>query len=180
MGETTTRINERKSNAVQSLVSFIKGGEDIIFTDFRGLNVEQITSLRNRLRDRQSEYRVVKNSYTKIAIAELGLPDVEEFLFGPTGIALSKKDAGPVAKVILDFSKESPVRVKGGIVGGRIFSPEEIIALSELPSRELLIAKLMATMNAPIQYFVYALNGVVTKLVRTLQAVADKKQENGS
>ena len=133
MSEKTTKINKSKLEAVESAKSYIGSGKDLIFTDFRGLNVGQITELRKRLREKDSDYRVVKNNYTKIAISDLGLPDVSEFLFGPTAIALSRDDVGPVAKAIFAFTKESSVKIKGGIVGGKVYDSGEIQALSAKP-----------------------------------------------
>jgi large subunit ribosomal protein L10 len=80
-------------------------------------------------------------------------------------------------KALLDFAEESSVEVKGAIVDGMVFDANQALELSKLPSREELLAKLMGTMNAPLQHFLYALNGVTTKLVRTLKAVEEKKRE---
>jgi large subunit ribosomal protein L10 len=118
---------------------------------------------------------VVTNNYTKIAMQEMGLPEVSEFLFGPTALALVRKEAGPVAKTILDFGRDASVSIKGGIVGGKVFSLDQVKALSALPSREQLMALLMGTMNAPLQNLTNCLNGVMQKLVQTLNAIADKK-----
>jgi large subunit ribosomal protein L10 len=175
MSEKTTKANDSKREAVKQIMGFFEGAHDVLFTDFRGLNVAQITQLRNTLRQKETDYRIVKNNYTKIAIRELGLPDASELLFGPTAVALVRKDVGPVAKAILDFSKESSVLIKGGIVGGKVFSLEQVEALSNLPGRDQLIATLMSAMNAPLQNLTYCLGGIVQKLVLTLKAVADKK-----
>ena len=110
---------------------------------------------------------------------QLDMPDVSDMLLGPTALALAKDDAAAVAKTLFDFAKDAPVSVKGAIVDGKVFSGSETEALSKLPSRDQLIAQLMSTMQAPLQNLVYAMNGTVQKLVRVLQAIADKKQEEG-
>jgi large subunit ribosomal protein L10 len=78
----------------------------------------------------------------------------------------------------MDFTRTAPLTIRGGVIGGKMFSPKEIEALSRLPSRDGLIAMLMGTMNAPLKNMMYAMNGVASKLVRTLAAVADKNKEN--
>ncbi len=170
------RINERKREAVGRIKESLGGARDIIFTDYRGLTVQQITDLRGKLRDSRTVYKVVKNDYARIAMQQLGLPDASSLLTGPTALALVGADVGPVAKVILDFTKDSPLHLKGALVGGRLFGARDVEALSRLPGRETLIAMLMGAMKAPLQNLVYVMSGVTSKLVRTLAAVADKKK----
>lgn len=178
MGVKTTKINQGKRDKVTKLKDFFSSSKDIIFTDFSGLDVAQITELRRKLADQENDFRVVKNDYARIAISDLELPDVGDCLFGPTAVALVRADAGPAAKAIIDYGRDTTVKVKGAIIGGKIFSAEEVTALSKLPSRDQLIALLMSTFNAPLQNLVYALNALPTKLVRTVQAIADKKAES--
>ena len=82
------------------IIALFEDVNDVLFTDFRGLSVAEITQLRNTLREAETEYKVVTNNYTKIAMQEMGLPDASEFLFGPTALALVRNEAGPVAKTI--------------------------------------------------------------------------------
>lgn len=170
------RINERKKEAVGRIKETLEGARDIIFTDYRGLTVQQITALRGKLRETATAYKVVKNDYARIAMQQLGLPDASSLLTGPTALALVGRDVGPVARVILDFTKDSPLQLKGALVDGRLFGAGDVVALSRLPGRETLIAMLMGTMKAPLQNLVYVINGVTSKLVRTLAAVAEKKK----
>lgn len=177
MTDHVTKMQQYKVDALAAIKEMLSDSKDFIFTDYRGLTVEQITDLRSKLRKKEAEYRVIKNRYAKIAMKELELPDVSDLLVGPTAMALTKDDASAVAKILYDFAKDAPVAVKGAIVDGQVYSDQETEALSKLPSREQLIAMLMSTMQAPVQNLVYAMNGTVQKLVRVLQAVADKKQE---
>ncbi len=177
MADTTKKVQQAKVDAVTALRDTFKEARDYIFTDYRGLTVEQITNLRRQLREKSADYKVVKNRFAKIALKDLEEPDVDEYLAGPTAVALAREESGPVAKVLVDFGKEMPVAVKGGIIDGRVMTGEELEAYSRLPSRDELYAMLMGTMQAPVQNLAYALNGVVTKLVRTLQAVADARAE---
>lgn len=175
MSEYQTKIQPEKSEAIKSLKDDFQEVKDFIFTDYRGLTVEQITELRTKLRANNATYKVVKNRFAKIALSDLEKADAGKYLVGPTAVALSANDTSEVAKTLLEFAKNSPMEVKGGIVDGFVFNAAQIEALSKLPTRMELIASLMGTMMAPVQNVVYLLNAIPTKLVRTLQAVADAK-----
>jgi large subunit ribosomal protein L10 len=177
MTDHVTKMQQHKIDSLEAIKSMFSESKDFIFTDYRGLSVGQITALRGKLGEKAAEYRVVKNRFAKLAFQQLEMPDVSEFLVGPTALALLKDDASAIAKILFDFSREAPVSVKGAIVDGRVFDGPQTEALSKLPSRDQLLAQLMRTMQAPLQNLVYAMNGTVQKLVRVLQAVADKKQE---
>lgn len=170
-----TRVNQEKIAAVDAMKEMFSQVGDYVFTDYRGLTVDQITRLRAKLRDTGADYRVIKNRFAKLAFQQLEKPDVSEYLMGPTAIALSEKDAAAVVKAIIEFAKDSPISVKGALVGDQVFDATQAAAFSRLPTRDELIAQLMSVMQAPLQNFVYAANAVPTKLVRTLQAVADQK-----
>jgi len=176
MAEKTQKIQPYKTEGIQKIKELIESSQDVIFTDFRGLNVSQITELRRSLQEKEAEYRVVKNNYARLALSELGFPFEEDFLIDPTALALVKTDIGPITKVLFDFTKDSTLRIKGGLVDGRVVSSTEVEAISKLPGRNELYAILMGTMNAPLTNMVYAMNGVIIKLVRTVQAVADSKE----
>jgi len=177
MAEKTQKIQPYKTEGIRKIKELIESSTDVIFTDFRGLNVAQITELRRSLQEREAEYRVVKNSYARLALRELGFPFEEDFLIDPTALALAKADIGPITKVLFDFTRDSTLKVKGGLVEGRVVSSAEVEAISKLPGRNDLYAILMGTMNAPLTNLVYAMSGIATKLVRTLQAVAESKQK---
>ena len=170
------KITKYKEDSVSNIKDYIQEKKNVIFTDFRGLSVDQITELRGKIHDVSSNFKVIKNNYAKIAFKEAGFPEVDEFMIGPTAISVSDTDAGPLSKILFEFAKKTTVQVKGGVVNGKIFSIDELEAVSKLPGKEQLIAMLMSAMNAPLQNFVYVINGVTTKLVRTLKAVAEKKQ----
>jgi large subunit ribosomal protein L10 len=178
MSELTyeTRVNDAKRDAVAALKERFGEATDFVFTDYRGLTVDQITQLRSKLREQQAEYRVIKNNYAKIAFQQMKSPEeVSSYLVGPTAVAIARGESGPVVKSLFDFAKEWSVQVKGGLIAGSVFDSAQIEAYGKLPGREALIAMLMGTMNAPLTNMMYAMKGVSSKLVRTLQAVADKK-----
>jgi large subunit ribosomal protein L10 len=175
MAEKTQKIQPQKTGGVKKIKELVESSRDVIFTDFRGLNVAQITDLRRSLQQKEAEYRVVKNSYARLALGDLGYPFDEQFLIDPTALALVKSDVGPIAKVLTTFTRDSTLKIKGGLIDGRVVSSDQVEAIGRLPGRNELYAILMGTMNAPLQHLVYGMNGVATKLVRTLQAVAESK-----
>ncbi len=177
MAAYEVKVQQHKVDAVEILKQEFATVDNYIFTNYRGLTVEQITNLRKKLWEENARYRVVKNRFAKIALKNLDCPEVDDQLTGPTAVALPMKDANTVAKILVDFSKVAPIEIKGGIVEGRVFTADQIIEFSKLPSRDELLARLVGTMQAPIQNMVYVLDALPTKLVRTLQAVADAKSE---
>ena len=176
MVEHKTKVQKHKVDSVDAIKSTLSESKDYIFTDYRGLTVSQISTLRNRLRENQADYRVVKNRYAKLAFRQLDVPDVADLLVGPTALALLQDDAATAAKILFEYARESSVTVKGAVVDRRLMNAEETEAFSKLPGRDQLLAQLMATMNAPLQNLVYAMNAVPQKLVRVLQAIADQKE----
>jgi large subunit ribosomal protein L10 len=177
MAETTRKVQEYKKQAVTKLKEYLGAAPDLIFSDFRGLTFPQMTELRAKLTEKGTAYRVVRNAFARIAMKEAGLPDASAMLDGPTALAFLGKDPSPAAKVMVDFTRAAPLTIKGGVISGQIFSSKDIEALSRLPGRLDLLASLMGTMNAPLRNMMYAMNGVASKLVRTLAAVADKKEK---
>lgn len=169
------KLQQYKLDAVAELKAGFEKSRSFIFADYRGLSVEQITSLRDSLREAGAEFHVVKNTYARIAFTQMDHEDVAPYLVGPTAIAYCGNEAGPVAKAMLKLAKEMPVELKGGLLDGEIYNAGAVEAFSKLPSKIELIQMLMGTMNAPITNAVYVLNGVTTKLVRTLAAVQEKK-----
>jgi large subunit ribosomal protein L10 len=175
MAQEVKKVQPAKLEAAAKLKEQVTAKPDIIFSDFRGLTFPQMTELRAKLGEKDASYRVVRNSVARVAIKEAGLPDASGLLEGPTALAFLGRDPGAAAKIMLDFARGAPLQLKGGVIGGRMFAVKEIEALSRLPGRDQLIAMLMSTMNAPVRNMMNVMNGVTSKLVRTLAAVGEKK-----
>ena len=173
--EYVTKINQDKVDSVDYVKGRFADSPDLVFTDYRGLTVGQITDLRQKLRDKGADYRVMKNKRVRIALQQLELPDVSEYLVGPTAVAISREESGPVVKELIAMGKNMPLELKGAIIDGRIFTAAQVAEFSKLPTRDELLAKLMGTMKAPVQNLALVLNAVPQKLVRTLAAVAEHK-----
>jgi large subunit ribosomal protein L10 len=176
----------QKEKLVQEISESLKNSSLILFSDYKGLNVEQITDLRRRLREKLgsgARYRVIKNSVAYFAMKEAGYEEVEEmsYLFeGPLAI-LYVEDGDPIEaiKVIYDFSKETKgiPSFKGLYLDGKYFGAEEVENLSKLPSKEQLLAMVVRGVQGPISGFVNVLAGTLRSLLYTLNAIKDKKSE---
>ena len=176
MAVIAKKIQENKTKAIGELKDSFSIAHDYIFTDYRGLTVEQITALRKLLRAKEVEYKVVKNNFARIAFEQLSTPDVSNYLVGPTAVAITPKDANEVAKIFYDFLKETPaLKVKGSLISGTVYDAAQTEAFSRLPGRLELISMLMSVINAPARNLAAALNDIPSRLVRTVKAVADKK-----
>jgi large subunit ribosomal protein L10 len=171
-------IQQKNIDAVGALRGQLESYKDIIFADYRGLTVAQMTDLRTRLREKKAVFKVVKNSFAKIALSQLKRGDASEYLTGPTAFTLAAEESASVAKMLFDFARESPLKIKGGLIEDGVFNGDQVEAYSKLPGRRELLAMLMGTMNAPVQNLVFAINGVTQKLVRTLAAIAEQKARN--
>jgi len=177
MAKIERKVQQNKIDAVAELKSGFECARSFIFADYRGLNVEQISILRNSLRQAGAEFHVVKNNYAKIAFSQMKHDDVAPYFVGPTAIAYCADEAGPVAKVMLNLAKDMPITLKGGLLGGEIFDADAVETFSRLPGRLELMQKLMGLMMAPLQKSAFILNDITARLVRTLDALGTKKSE---
>jgi len=170
------KIQDSKTKAIGELKETLGVAKDYIFTDYRGLTVEQITNLRKQLRAKDVQYKVVKNNFAKIAFEQLAAPDVASYLVGPTAVAITPKDPNEVAKILFDFLKEAPaLKVKGAVISDTVYDAAMTEAFSKLPGRLELISMLMSVMNGPARNLAAALNDVPSRVVRTVKAIADQK-----
>ncbi|MDR0323402.1 MAG: 50S ribosomal protein L10 [Treponema sp.] len=170
------KIQESKTKAIGELKESLSNAKDYIFTDYRGLTVEQITNLRRQLRTKEVEYKVIKNNFARIAFEQLSTPDVSNYLTGPTAVAITPKDANEVAKILYDFAREAPaLQIKGALVSDTVYTAAQTEAFSKLPGRLELISMLMSVINGPARNLAAALNDVPSRLVRTVKAIADQK-----
>ncbi|MBP7096113.1 MAG: 50S ribosomal protein L10 [Spirochaetia bacterium] len=149
-----------KVEAIGELATKIAASTDFVFAEYRGMTVEQITSLRKQLRAKNAEFHVVKNNFARIAFEQASYPQVAGMLVGPTAVAFAKADSNEVAKIIAEFAKENPVKLKGGLVEKDFLDAAAMDAYAKLPGKNTLIAMLMSVMRAPVQNLVYTLKAV--------------------
>jgi large subunit ribosomal protein L10 len=178
MAIVAKKLNESKIKAVGKIKDSFGNAQDFIFTDYRGLTVEQITNLRKQLRTKDVVYKVIKNNFARIAFEQLSMPDVSGYLVGPTAIAITPRDPSEVAKILYDFLRETPaLKVKGALIDNTVYNAAQTEAFSKLPGRLELISMLMSVLNGPARNLAAALNDIPSRLVRSVKAVADKKAE---
>lgn len=172
-------VTSEKQAVVAELVKKLSEAKAAVLTNYRGLTVAQDTVFRSKLRQAGIEYRVVKNTMTRIAAKEVGIQGLDVYLEGPTAIAFSYTDVLAPAKAISDFIKEQKLQaleVKAGLVEGKVIDANGVKTLAGLPPREVLIAQLLAGMQAPIAGLVNVLQGPIRNLVYTLEAVRKQKE----
>lgn len=168
-------VKEYKVKAVEEIRDKFSRASAAILTDYRGLNVAEMTELRRKLREQEVEFKVLKNTLTSIAVKELNY-DLDEYLEGPTAIAFSYHDPVAPAKVLAEFAKKNKfLELKAGVIEGKVADKDMVIELSKMPSREELLAKAVGSIQAPLYDIVGVLGGTLRNLVYTLQAVQEKK-----
>lgn len=171
---------ENKQQIIAELHDKLKEAKAMFLADFRGMDVDRANGLRTELRKASIEYKVVKNTLLERASRETDKAALSSHYVGPTAVVLSYEDPVSAAKILTRFAKENQnvFKLKAAILSGKAIAVPEIQALAELPSREVLVAKLLGTLNAPITNFVGTLAAVPGGLVRVLEAVRAKKEEN--
>ncbi len=164
------KIQPAKTEAIEAAKKTLGEYNDYIFTEYRGLTVEQITALRDKLREKEAPLKVVKNNFARVAFEEMKIDNVSDYLKGPTAVVMVKEDSNEAAKVLFDFAKDNEaLKVKGGYIQNENHDVAKIEAYSKVPGKKQLIAMLMSTINGPVQ-----------KIAATLQAYVDKKSAEGA
>lgn len=166
-----------KIDKVADLKELFASKSEYVFSDYRGLSVEKITDLRRKLRKLNSKFVVMKNSYINIIAKDYNIAELNDNTKGPTAVTFSdSNNISEAIKTLFDFSKESTLKVKGGWIDGNVYDAKGIEVISKLPGKPQMIAMLMATMNAPLQNFVYSCNDIIGRFVRVVNAVAEQKK----
>ena len=168
---------QKKAKAVEEIKDKLQSSQAAVLTDYRGLNVAEITELRFKLREAGVEYKVLKNTLTWRAAQEVGLEKLKEYLEGPTAIAFSVEDPVAPAKILNGFAKtHDALEIKAGVLEGKVIQFEKVKELADLPSREELLAQTVGGMQAPLYGLVNVLQGSIRNLVYVLEAVREQKE----
>ena len=169
---------DQKAAVVDEIAEQIGEAEAIFAVDYRGITVSQVAELRNRLRDADARFRVVKNSLSERAADKAGAESLKPMLEGPTALALVRGDAALAAKALNDLARQlNLLEFKGGLLNGDPLSADDVRSIARLPSREVLHAQLVGTIAAPITGVVRTLNALIAGLAIQLQGIADQKTE---
>ena len=167
-----------KQATVSELVAKLRRAQTVALADYRGLNVAQMTDLRQKAREAQIELRVIKNTLAIRAAEEAGMEPMSELLKGPTAVAISYDNPAAPAKLLVDFARTArQLEIKGGMVVGRLFSAADIRALATLPSREVLLTQVVSAMQMPLASMASVLAAPMRGLVTALEAVRKQREE---
>jgi large subunit ribosomal protein L10 len=155
---------EIKEAKVAEIKEKLQQAKAVVLSDYQGLTVEEDTQLRKGLREAGVEYKVYKNNLVVLAAKELGIEGVEEYLEGPVSIAFGYEDATAPARILNNFAKDhKKIELKAGILDGTVYNKVEIEKIATIPSKEVLIAKLLGSFKAPLSNFAYLINAIKEK-----------------
>ena len=155
---------QNKEAKVAEIKEKLEKAQAIVLADYQGLTVEEDTALRKSLREAGVEYKVYKNNLVTLAAKELGIEGLDEYLEGPVSIAFGYEDATAPARVLHTFAKDhKKIELKAGMVEGTLYNKEEVEKLATIPSKEVLIAKLLGSFKAPLSNVAYLLNAIKEK-----------------
>jgi len=166
---------EEKKQLVEEIKEKINGASSVVLVDYKGLSVAEDTELRKALREANVEYRVLKNRLMQKAFNELGYADFDEALNGPTAVAFANGDPVAPAKILLEsVDKYKKMTIKCGMVEGSYINLDGVKELATLPPKEVLVAKLLGTLEAPISGLARVLGETIAGLARVLNKIAEK------
>ena len=166
---------DQKAAVIEEMTTQLQQADAVYAVDYRGISVPQAAELRTKLRDADASFRIVKNTLTERAAEQAGAEGLKELLEGPTAMTFVKGDAAAAAKALRDFRRATQLlEFKGGWMNGAALSPDEIDAIAQLPSREVLYGRLVGMVASPLTGLASAMGGLIGGLARQLQAIADQ------
>ncbi len=161
---SNAKVRQAKEQHVAEVTSKLTESACAVVADYRGLNVAQVTQLRKTLREAGVEFQVIKNTMARLATANAQLTELDAHLTGPTAIAFSKEDVVAPAKILSDFAKKNDkLKLKAGVVEGKVVDAIQLKALADLPSREGLLSMLLSVLQAPMRNIALAVKAVADK-----------------
>jgi large subunit ribosomal protein L10 len=172
---------KEKEQVIADLHKQVEKFKAAVLTNYRGLKVEQMSQLRNRLREEKISFNVVKNTLMKLASQGTDLEKLKDYFEGPTAIAIAYGDPIPLAKILSDFQKTQPLlQIKAGLVEGRVTPPEEVKVLASMPPREVILAQVLQGIQTPGAQLAGVLNAVLQQVANVIQARVDQLAESES
>jgi len=167
---------DQKKKIVKDLTEQVKKSKSVVFVDYKGISVKDLTSLKQELRKEGITFKVTRKTLFDIALKEAGMDVSTKKMEGQVAMSMSDADEVTPAKIIAKFAKgNDKLKILGGVLGVKSMTAEEVKALAKLPSKEELLARLVGTINAPVSGFVNVLAGNLRGLVQSLKAIAEAK-----
>jgi large subunit ribosomal protein L10 len=168
-----TKVRPEKAAAVEKIKTELEQSQAAVVTEYRGLTVQQLKTLRTRLLETESTYRVSKNTLVRLAVNALGLGELEELLVGPTAVAYVKGDPIAAAKILATFAKEFPaLLIKGGVLDGKVLSENETKNLATVDALDVSRAKIAGMLVAPLQQLMMLLEAPTARILYVLDEIA--------
>ena len=163
---------EKKPEAIQKAEKVLSESKVAVITDYRGMKVADMNALRRKLKEAGIEYRVVKNNLAAIAAKNIGQEAMKDLLVGPSAVAFGQADEVAPARIITDYirANKPPLSIRGGFLQNRVLSADEVAVLAALPSREVMLARVVGQIKSPLYMLVTVLNANISGLTRVLQA----------
>ena len=175
------KTKAQKQVQLEAVKKVFAEAKSVVLVNFSGLTVAEDTELRRKVRESGAEYTVYKNTLIALAAKEHGVEALESVLEQNTAICSSNEDAVAACKVIVEFAKaHDKMQIKAGVVDGKVVSVDEVKAIASLPPKEVLVAKMLGSLNAPISGLVRTLNGTLSKVVYALDAVRQEKEKQSA
>lgn len=172
---------QEKISTVEEIKEKMDSSKIAILTEFQGLNVAEMTELRKLFREANVDYKVYKNTLTRIAAHELGVIEIDGYLAGTTALAFGKDDPLTPAKIVKDFgAKHSSFRVKAGILDKKLIASDGVMALADTPPREVLLAMLLGAIKSPVSGFLNVIQAPIRNFVYILKNLVEQKDESVS
>ncbi|UCH12414.1 MAG: 50S ribosomal protein L10 [Candidatus Omnitrophota bacterium] len=170
-----------KQHMIDHIAARLQGASNLFVTECGSLSNKQMEELRGKLKKASSNYMVVKNSMSIMALEKINLDMTRDLIKGTCGISYNSKDPVMTSKILVNFTKEyKEFKFKGACIEGKVVSADTIKEIAAIPPREILLARLVSSLNSPIKDMAGVLYGIIRKLVYALNAIKDKKQEGGN
>src|SRR5512136_3053139 len=167
----------QKQEQIDTLRGMLAPANGLFVMDFTGLSVGEVTELRRRVREAKGNYRVVRNTLAKLAVAETDHREIQQLLTGPAAVAYTDQDAVLLAKTLAEFAKtHEHLRFRGGLVEGQLLDAQQAKQVAALPSKKELVAKLLFVLQSPIRRLVTVLDAPVRGLAVSIKGIADDKE----
>ncbi len=167
---------EQKNQIIEEYTELLQASHGLVLADYRGLTVKEMQALRRQVKEVGGHMRVVKNTLFRIALERSGLPVPTDMLVGPVLVGFGIEDVPPVAKAFVEYAKDVPaLKVKGGMLGERFLSVEDVEALAKLPPMDVLRAQLVAAIQGPLTNLV----GIISAPMREIAYVLQARSEQG-
>jgi large subunit ribosomal protein L10 len=170
------QTKEQKKKIIKDMVSKIKEAKSVVFSDFKGVKVKDLTELKKELRKEEIDFKVSKKTLINLAFKEAGIEVNTKAMEGQVAVSISSKDEVAPAKIISNFSKKNEnLKILGGVLEKKVMNIEEVKSLAKLPGKEELLAKLVGTLQAPISGFVNVCAGNIRGLVQVIKSISESK-----